>query len=73
MRAMLGGEGEAEGVEGRADHERVVMLKSQVSFRGEEGEESPEQMMRLPCGSCGDETLAMREGSLAIVDVICSL
>ncbi len=73
MRAIEGGKGEEEGVEGRADQVRVVMLKSQVSFRGEEGEESPEQIMRLPCGTCGEEVLAMREGSLAIVDVICSL
>ena len=73
VRAIEGGEGEVAGVEGRADQVRVVMLKSQVSFRGEEGAESPEQIMRLPCGSCGEEDLAMREGSLAIVDVICSL
>ena len=73
MRAIEGGEGEVEGVEGRADQVRVVMLKSQVSFRGEQGDESPEQMMRLPCGSCGGEALDMREGSLAIVEVICSL
>lgn len=73
MRAMLGGEGEVEGVEGRTDQVRAVMLKSQVSFRGEEGEESPEQIMRLPCGSCGEEAFDMREGSLAMVDVSCSL
>lgn len=70
---MLGGEGDVEGVEGRADQMRVVMLKSQVSFRGEEGDESPEQIIRLPCGSCGEEALDMREGSLAIVDVSCSV
>lgn len=70
---MLGGEGEVEGVEGRADQVRVVMLKSQVSLSGEEGEESPEQIMILPWGSCGEEALPIREGSLAIVDVSCSL
>lgn len=78
---MLGGEGEGEveveveGVEGRADQVRVGMLKSQVSFSGEEeGEGSPEQMMRLPWGSCGEGALAaIREGSLAMVEVSCSL
>ena len=70
---MLGGDGEVKGVEGRADQVRVGILKSQVSFRGEEGEESPEQIIRLPCGSCDGEALAMSEGNLAIVDVICSL
>lgn len=73
MRAIDGGEGETEGVEGRADQVRVAMLKIQVSLRGEEGAESPEQMMRLPWGSGGDEALDMREGSLAIVEVSCSL
>ena len=80
MRAIDGGEEveeEGEGVEGRGDHVAVGMLKSQVSVKGEEeGEERPEQMIRLPCGSCGDVEevgLDMREGSLAIVDVICSL
>ena len=73
MRAIEGGDGEEDGVEGRADQVRVGMLKSQVSFRGEEGAERPEQMMRLPCGSWGEEALEIREGSLAIVEVICSL
>ena len=73
MRAIERGEGEVMGVEGRADQVRVVMLKSQVSSKGEEGEESPEQIMRLPCGSCDGEALAIREGILAIVDVSCSL
>ena len=73
MRAIEGGEGEVDGVEGKADQVRVGMLKSQVSFRGEEGAERPEQIMRLPCGSWIGEALDMREGSLAIVDVICSL
>lgn len=74
MRAIDGGMGDVEGVEGRGDQVRVAMLKIQVSFSGEEGEERPEQMMRLPWG-CGDEEepLDTREGSLAIVDVICSL
>lgn len=73
MRAIEGGDGEVEGVEGRADQVRVGILKSHVSFMGEEGAESPEQMMRLPCGSCIVEALDIKEGSLAIVDVICSL
>lgn len=55
----------------------VGILKSQVSVKGEEeGEERPEQMIMLPCGSCGDVEevgLDMGEGSLAIVDVNCSL
>ena len=81
VRAIDGGEEEEEeeeGVEGSGDHVAVGMLKIQVSVKGEEeGEERPEQMIRLPCGSCGDMVeevgLDMREGSLAIVDVICSL
>lgn len=60
-----------EGIEGRGDQVRVVMLKSQASFNADvedEEDERPEQMMRLPYGSCGAEGLDTREeGSLAMI------
>ncbi len=74
MSAMLGGNGSVDGVEGRGDQVCVVMVKSQVSFSGgEEGDERPEQMMRLPCGCGGEAGLETREGSLAIEEVSCSV
>lgn len=64
---------EVEDVERRANQVRVGVLKSHVSFRGEEGAESPKQIIRLPCDSGDEKTLEIREGSLAIMNVICSL
>ena len=74
MSAIEGGElGEREeGVVGRADQERVTILKSHVSLSTDDGDDSPEQMNRLPCGSGSDEALAIKEGILAIVAVSCS-
>ncbi len=58
---------------GRADQLLLATVKVQMSVKGSEDEdESPPQMMMLPCGSLGGVPLPTRAGILATVDLICS-